>query len=128
MWRSMTKIADQVLGAAKQGVMADFRCQDPADPTDLTSLPPKAWEGRTIEGAELAALCCLRAVHHHGLRIEGMLIRGDVDLAGASVGHPIVLRRCVVEGDLIIRDARLRRFEISRSWCRGLSGAGVVVD
>jgi hypothetical protein len=110
-------VRKRVVDALKEGIEANFdewrnSMPDPAGAT--------GWdEDRTLPAAFIVSLCegVKKGTYHfsRGIRIRGALINGTIDLSTASVETLLLLERCRIVGDIILRDAATRLVNLSGS-------------
>jgi hypothetical protein len=60
--------------------------------------------------------------------LQGGWIDGDLDLGFLEAAHPLSLWNCQIDGDLIMRSARLRHVQLDGSSVRRLEGDEVVIQ
>lgn len=82
---------------------------------------------RRIRGSFLAAVCAgdIGSTGRRGVRIRGAHIFGDLDLEFAEITHPVALRECYVDGDLMLSYVRMPALSLTGSRVRSISAQGL---
>ena len=72
--------------------------------------------------------CEQTAVHERGIWIQGAIINGDLDFTACVDVRPIALEYCLIDGRLILREARTRTINLDYSHLRGSQVTGSAVN
>lgn len=86
--------------------------------------PTKATAANRIRARVLREFCfggqAHMPVHEHGVLIEGAWIEGDLDLAEIDHIVPLALRRCVLDGRLLLTESGCATLDLEGSYVRGI--------
>jgi hypothetical protein len=86
-------------------------------------------EKRSVRPAVLQWLCAdaqaRTLVHPEGITVRAAQILGDIDLTGAELRFPLWMHSCAIQGDILLRDARIRRVSLERSLCNAVIAEGL---
>ncbi len=88
------------------------------------------WPGATIEAEVLRDVILAAAAdpetHAKGITIQGLSVKGDLDLYNVSLSFPLRFQYCRLEGRILLGHARLETLEVTQCSLAGLSGRGAV--
>ncbi len=123
----LTPAESRIWRAFATGTAVDFRTTQDDDPADGASWGAE----RTVRADVLRALLLdgPRAEHEvPSLSLAGARVTGTLDLAYATVDHPVRLRHCHFDQAPRLYAARLRELNLSESLLPGLVSHAVRVD
>ena len=110
-------LEERVIDALTNGLEADFDDWQKSKPDTEQE---KAWDdARTLRGEFIVELCTSvkkgTRSFPRGIRIKGARITRGIDLTTGSVDALLLLERCRIEGDVMLRDATTRLVNLSGS-------------
>jgi len=120
---------ERVVRAASDGTEAD--CRDLGGGDDLAK--PEKWPAPRSVRAELIRWLCVdrearELVDPRGIQIQGARITGELDLSFTNVLFPLVLFRCRLEQDLVLRYAKMPLLSLEGSWTKKISADSLNVE
>lgn len=127
--RDLAGAHETIVAAVRKGVAADLGDGSEGGPPPYDD--EGAWEGRTVDGAWLAALLAGgdADAHWRSVGLRGARILGGLDLEGAELPFRLDLTACQLgEHPVVLRDARLRTVQLAGVACGGIEADRVKVD
>jgi hypothetical protein len=108
-------LAEQVIDTLAAGLEANFDEWRKAAPDPAVEA---GWDdARTLTGVFIVELCLSvkkgTRSFPRGIRIRGARIEGKIDLSTASVDTLLLLERCRIDGDVMLRDSSTRLVNLS---------------
>lgn len=108
-----------VLAAARNGEFARLGKTRPETASDECRLRAGFVRFLALGGDDAAP------VHEKGVQIAGGWIDGDMDCEGAVLPHDLILWKCRLDGDLILRGATTRTLNLGGTRLKGIEGDGL---
>ena len=117
------KAEKEIIAAAREGRLAHFGNRIPKTEREKKE--------RTIRAGLVRFLALggddLTPVHERGVRVQGAIIDGAIDLESCDIKNDVILRNCKLTDALTLRGARVRTIGLDGSNCQGISADRVEV-
>ncbi|MEN3371245.1 MAG: hypothetical protein V7609_3388 [Verrucomicrobiota bacterium] len=98
---------------------------------DAANVPARQ-DDRVIHAECLVWLCTNRGaslmVTYGGIRMDGVRIKGDLNLENAQIAFPFSGTKCAFEGRILLSNARMRSLSLLNCSVNGLEGGGVNIE
>ena len=116
-------VAEEILReACKTGDVAKINEQRPSQPTPQNTIRPGFLRFVALGGDETLP------VHEKGVRIEGAWIKGSLDLVACHLRAPLMLEKCAIEGNVVLRNAHIVGLNLPGCHIDGLFANRLVCD
>jgi hypothetical protein len=120
----LSRAETKVVAAARKGQTRIFGTRIPATPEEKKQRTVRAGLVRfLVLGGDDAS-----PVHEKGVRIQGAVIDGDLDLGGCTLVGDLSLLNCELAALFLLRGARTRTIDLSGSCCRDIDADRVEVS
>lgn len=129
-FHTLNKAEEKLFQEVVRGELADYsdKSEENNNPNDA-----KDWdkETRTIKAKVLSWLCTdtetSAMVTYKGIRVKGIRIDGELDLAYAQISFPLYFEKCAFTGRIHLRQAEIRDLYLGGTHTGPIDGDGLKV-